>query len=337
MERWLVFKQAQEKWDDLRLSGKGDGSLEIPSKAGDVDTGYGPVRYALGPQKEPRLLVPCGNKVLKVEGDATDKLSIAIVNYKVGNKSQPFIDLLCLDQGLTAVFGELVDEIIKRIGAGENPAAAVGGAIGDFRKLLTVTFPEHISRQIVIGLLGELYVLRTIAQLGNVDSQIWLGPWEQRHDFRQLDKAVEVKTTSRSDKTEVHINGIDQLKPPAGGELVLVQVKMEQAASGSIFLSGLVEDLENSGVDKHRIVEGILLSGCKDPNDSEWNRYRFEIQDISAWQVREGFPRITSEEIKSESVPAGIDKLTYQVDLSVAESFKLNEHEFDGFLKGMLI
>lgn len=56
-------KRAIDRWRLLKISGKGDGILEVPSIDSGVETGFGTARYAIGAQGQPRLLVPVGGLI----------------------------------------------------------------------------------------------------------------------------------------------------------------------------------------------------------------------------------------------------------------------------------
>ncbi|WP_193212970.1 PD-(D/E)XK motif protein [Luteolibacter marinus] len=328
--------EPKDSWNDLRRAGRGDGVIEVPSRSAGVETGYGPARFALGATGEPRLLVPFPSGARHPRFDSTNKLSIKVVVYAVGGSDRPFIDLTCMDRSLDAVFGELVKEILSRLSTGENPAQAVEGTIEDFRNLLLSEAASAVSREKVLGLLGELHLLGLMAEHSVDCAEAWTGPWEQRHDFRRLGRAIEVKSSARSDARTVSIHGIDQLLPPAGGELVLVHVRMEPAAEGSIQLSRQVTELTGKGVDVRRLMEGLAELGCLDPDDETWNQHRFELEGVSSWQVRGGFPKLTENEMASGQCPPGISNLSYRIDLSAAGEFELAPRELATYLEALL-
>lgn len=326
----------KQNWDDLRAAGKGDGVLEVPSRSAKVETGYGPARFALGPAGELRLLVPCHGST-RLEGvRSTEKLSIGVVGYDLDGGRQKFIDLICGDGNLDAVFGELTSEVLKRLEDGEPPEAAVAGTIEEFRTLLFGGASAGVSKKEVVGVLGELVLLKRLSEHRADCGDAWLGPWEQRHDFRRLGKALEVKTSSRSDATKVFIHGIDQLRAPADGELVLAHLCMEPSAEGSIFVASLFDELVEAGVERRRLLEGLSELGCLDPRHEAWNDFRFEFESLSAWRVDSGFPRITAAELKAGNCPAGVSEFSYQIDLSVPTDFRLSESEFNSYLKELI-
>src|SRR5215510_10125163 len=114
-----------DNWHRLRIAGKGDGKIEIPSFPTEVSTGYGLVRFALGPESEPRLLVPIAlNARLPLNGEA-GKLKIGLNRLVLDGRNVLFVDLLCSDRALDPVFAELALAVINRVASGAAPGEAI--------------------------------------------------------------------------------------------------------------------------------------------------------------------------------------------------------------------
>lgn len=324
-----------EEWGSIRESGTGDGRLEIPSKTTPVNTGYGQVRYGIGPAGEPRLMVPCAKGLTRITIPPTEKLFVTVISLTGPDGRQSYIDLICRDMALEKVFSELCTEVIRRLEDGESPEKGVTQAIEDFRALLARPSTAEVSREKILGLVGELYMLCKMTSLGIESPPLWLGPWEQRHDFRGNSLALEVKSSGRSDTNKVYIHGIDQLSPPEGGRLVLTHLRFEEEASGPISVSSLYHHLRNEIADVLRLNNGLSLVGCDDPDASEWNSYRFSLQSLGAWEIVDGFPRITASEFLSGHLPPGIENLEYTVDLTAATEFEIEDADMDKYIKEM--
>lgn len=322
-----------EGWKALRQAGKGDGTLEVPSRTTGVETGFGPARYALGPAGELRLLIPCSLGSQRRNLGATPKLDVSVVRYQLGGKQAPFVDLMCTDGSLDAVFAELVSEVLSRLEAGNSPEDATAGTISDFRELLISDARGEASRSAIIGLLGELHVLSLLSLRSPNAVRAWTGPFELRHDFRRGLLAIEVKTSARSNATSVSINGSDQLLAPASGQLVLLHVRLEQADGGEIRLEALFENLISIGVDRKQLLKGLAETGCIDPSDAAWNRLAFSMQGCDSYRVAGGFPRIASDLFVDGAFPDGVSDLRYQVDLGHAAECRMTETELDRYLE----
>lgn len=328
--------ERRDLWSELKASGKGDGRLEIPSLSTGVDSGYGNVRYSLGENGERRLLIPVGKTGSGKGVGETGSLKVHVSRLSLAGNSQLFIDLICTDPTLEQVFGELVDDIVARIADGTEPFAAVRGTLEDFRALLLPKRATEINSDTLLGLLGELYVLSLLAGRDACAVDCWVGPTEQRHDFRTEARAIEVKATRRSDTTHVTIHGIDQLLPPTGGRLMLLRVTLEPASDGSIQLEGLYRTLLTAGVSRQALQERLQLASCDDPLDPAWNARAFSLECLTAWEVTEGFPRLTGGELKRGALDAGVSRIQYVVDLAAADGYLMNETQLTTWLDEMM-
>jgi len=321
--------RALERWKRLRATGVGDGVLEVPSVASPIQTGFGQIRFAVGPEGQPRLLVPVASIHASDRLASTPKLAVTVSRFSLRGKQTQFVDVMSLDRGLDPVFAELAEEILRRVQDGNPPVTSVTGAIDDFRELLRERRQEEIPDSRILGLVGELHVLKILTGFSTDAVEAWTGPYEQRHDFRRHIHALEVKTSGRSDAMKVSINGSEQLAAPSGGSLALVHVRMEMVDDGDMSVGKLVESLLAAGVDRGTLYRGLTALECANPMAAEWNRLSFHAEGLSAYTVREGFPRITNANFPSGHLPAGIASLQYELDLSHAARFELAACDFE--------
>lgn len=326
---------AVTEWGRLRHAGEGDGIRDVPSTSGEAETGYGPVRYALGPSGEARLLVPCAVDT-RLRDLGAEQLEIALVSYSLNDRSSTFIDLTCLSRQLEPVFAELASDISRRLYGGAPPARAVHGGIQDFRALLKEEAEPEVPLEKLIGVLGELIVLQQICEVDLDGVDAWTGPYDQRHDFRQGVSAFEVKTSSRADATKVSINGIEQLLPPQGGDLTLVHVRMERSAAGELSLESLRDKLLATGVDMSALDDRLAQLDCPDPLAAEWNRVKFHLEGVAAYEVVPGFPRIVRTSFAGDTLPPSVSGISYDIHLDQAAQWKLGKDQFTSAIRRLL-
>ncbi|MGN8122445.1 PD-(D/E)XK motif protein [Pseudomonas sp. 22082] len=324
-----MTKRAIERWKRLTTAGSGDGVIEVPSIDSGISTGFGTARYAIGAQGQPRLLVPIGGRGAARGLAPTSKLLVTTSSYKVSNKDTLYIDIMCLDRALDMVFAELAEEILRRIKEGFSPFKAVTASIDDFRELLKENVREEIPESKIQGLVGELEVMRRLVTLNEIAVKTWTGPFELRHDFRRGAHALEVKTSRRSDTTQVSIHGIDQLSPPVGGTLHLVHVRLERVENGQLTVGSVFDGLMRSGAHRGTLEKGLEALGCLDPHGDEWNRLSYCLEGLEVYKVLDGFPRIIDSSFKGEVLPAGVLALEYQIDLSHARTFELSAGDIE--------
>lgn len=328
---------AREFWDQLRATGAGDGKLEVPSLSTQVETGYGWALYAVGPDGEPRLLVPFGVGSVPKDLGSGSNLFAGVSVFKIDGRSVSFLDVMVTDRKLDNVFAELVGEILVRLSDGQAPAKAVSGTISDFRTLLLGQGRKEPSLIELMGLVGELVIAKRLIDLKPGAIAAWTGPFGQRHDFRSGDNALEVKTSGRSDTGRLAINGFHQLHPPEGGTLLLAHVRLERADEGSLSVSSLCSAILEAGAQRENLIAALSKIGCEEPFGEQWNGTRFSYEGLDIYRVDKGFPRLTPDEFVEGALPRGVATVSYEIDLSHAREF-LVPHDatvdlFEGFLR----
>lgn len=322
----------EREWSEIRATGQGDGILEVPSRATAVTTGYGQVRIAIGPQGEPRLLVPVGRPASGSTAVGSRNLVLARSSFRSGGKLEHFIDMTLRNPRLTRVFTELVEEILKRLENGEAPESSVHGTIQDFRNLLARTPEGEIPVTKLGGLIGELVILERLTAMRPEALDGWTGPIGQRHDFRRRNVAIEVKTSLRSDAARVTIHGPEQLLPPSDGRLILAHVRLEPVDAGALSVAGLHQAIIKHGADELVLDERLAELGCRDPQAEEWNATRFALEGIDFYAVSNGFPSVTPASFPDDIFPPGVVTLTYEIDLSTARGHLLDLAQTDAVL-----
>lgn len=171
-----------------------------------------------------------------------------------------------------------------------------------WKTLFQKTASHDISREKLLGIFGELTVLKDIVapRYGiNTAVQAWGGPDMQSKDFTVNNTWYEVKTIG-ANADSIHISSLTQLASDYSGHLVIVRaeaVSPEFKGKCSaiidlvkeILLTISDENIENMLIRKiHGIGIDIFGSEITD---------RFDIKSITSYSVNEDFPRITSKNI----------------------------------------
>lgn len=308
-------------------SGTGDlNDLEVPTIATATETGFGPVRVALGTRQEARLLLPIGTREREPERQISDALNIDVVVYSVGGQSSRFIELTCLDPRLEPIFAEIIDEIRRRISQGQTSSQACESTIEDYRSLLAAPRSD-ITQEVVAGLIAELLLLEQLLDIAPHAWRAWRGPLKDRHDFRASNSAIEVKAGLRRNSGTVQISSLEQLVPPEGGDLHLRQVQLENTSAGEIRLSDLVRRCCAKASSRLEVRKLLAEMGCTDPDDPNWNGSTFNLEATRTYRVVTGFPRIVPDCFIGQSVPLGVLAIKYSIDLNRASPFLLSTDE----------
>jgi len=194
---------------------------------------------------------------------------------------------------------------------------------------------DGLSRDAIIGLIGELTVLEALATsmppLSAVNA--WKGPEDGVQDFRAEGIAIEVKATAGSHAL-VPITSLDQLDARALRRLALAVVRLVEDPAGESLttLVGRIRGIAGGGV-----LEGKLALGkWRDQDAERYEEIRFRRVGIDVYDVRDGFPYLTRA-----NAPSGVAEAAYRLDARAIAPFVLGAgaltalaHEMNGTLDG---
>jgi hypothetical protein len=193
-----------------------------------------------------------------------------------------------------------------------------------------------LSREEQIGLMGELTVLRFIAEEIGYPLAInfWEGPIDGVHDFKGLGVALEVKSVLGVGSL-IHVSHLAQLESSGLTALVIARVRFREGSDGKsipVAVQQLRDDVKELAPLSHSSLEEKLLrAGYLDIDRAHYDALRFVPVDLYGIAVRDGFPRLTPE-----SVPAGIVDCSYEIDERTAANFRIGADELQTILCGMV-
>ncbi|MCD8291730.1 MAG: PD-(D/E)XK motif protein [Prevotella sp.] len=172
----------------------------------------------------------------------------------------------------------------------------------------------------LMGLLGELMFLKDklLPFLGELDAiESWIGPEKTHKDFSFRDTWVEVKSVS-SGKDAVRISSVEQLDGSNKGYLVVYRFERMSNTYNGINLNMLVNDILsmiNRTYCKDLFMTKLDLNGYH--SSPEYNDKVYNLTNVTAYVVGEGFPRLTREQL-----PTAISHVQYELLTSEIEQFK---------------
>ena len=312
---------ASGNWELLRTGVPVVGDLGVPTIPTDVSTNAGRVRLAIGPNNEPRVLLPLDDRESAPEIQESNALSISVSSFQSTGRIVRFLDVMCLSPDLESVFGEFVDEMLARISHHKSCVGAVRSTIDDFRSLLMRAAAGRITKGMAAGLIAELLVLNRLLDRMPSAWKAWLGPTGNRHDFRTGNTSLEVKSSLRPGASSVTINSLDQLEIPTGGSLHLLRFVLEPASNGLLSVSSLARNALSKSDDPDRLNELLASVGCSNVDAEDWNRYSFRCESESLYEVKPGFPRLVISMLTGGIAPHGVHEVSYHIDLSIADPF----------------
>lgn len=240
--------------------------------------------------------------------------------YPFGTKEKPRRGMLvtCCVQDVQEAFASFGETLLEHRRAGATPVASYRRACEDFRKLTVSTLADQ--RAILIGVLGELITLERLLLLSPIALDAWMYPNLERNDFRMGSVAIEVKTSLRSQNgaAVIRVSAIDQLDPPEGGALFLRSIRLERNPGGEVSLSALETRLTHllTTARADELRERLRHAGLPGSARDE----RFSILGMETFRVNEGFPRLSLQKLKTESLDEGVRRVSYDLDLAHAAS-----------------
>ncbi|WDM44923.1 PD-(D/E)XK motif protein [Microbacterium luteolum] len=217
------------------------------------------------------------------------------------------IKIDCPDPALRTTFLSLIGEVLDRVEVTHSSVyLEVSKVVNDWRRALQAA-RSSVSRSGVIGLFGELTVLRDlVAQRGVGAHALWRGPAGHRHDFAQVN-ALEVKTYSGTGSPSVTIHGAFQLDPPHGHDLHLISFRVEESVDGET-IADIVNALGADGVD----IDALRgRTDDHEPLDVD-ETLRLVIVERRLHKVDDEFPGIRASRLDTMSLK-GVARLTYQL------------------------
>ncbi len=296
-------------WQAIALPPAGPIDIEAgrrsPDNAEAILLGFSSVRLA------PAEKLPEGQgfSVERADSNGTGRLRLALTRRAAGS-SELFAAMACdvvgaLDEAAATGAAEpkLLQTFLRRVGAWQ-----------EFMRKGS----QSLSPESEIGLMGELTLLRVIIDEGvSAASAIesWVGPLDGVRDFELGTGAIEVKATLAAAGFPAKIGSLDQLDDSVRQPLFLAGAKLRQTDAGKS-LPELVAEMRDVAAGEPEAVrllsERLIAAGYFDAHADRYIR-RFTLVDTLVVEVNEGFPRLTRG-----SVPLGITKATYEIDLDKA-------------------
>ncbi|NQD96224.1 PD-(D/E)XK motif protein [Pseudomonas sp. CrR25] len=229
--------------------------------------------------------------------------------------------------GSAELFAAMVCDVVGAI----DDVAAAGVAEAKLLRVLigrVVAWQQFMSRganflspEAELGLAGELAIMVALLDSGVSAEQVlrgWVGPDDAPQDFLLGDGAIEVKATMSSSGFPVKIGSLEQLDDSVASPLFLAAVRFSRE-EGGLTLPEMVADTERRlGGEPGSVYflrERLMASGYYEGHSSHYTR-RFEPKERRVLSVSEGFPRLTPG-----SVPVGITRALYEINLDHAEEF----------------
>jgi len=152
--------------------------------------------------------------------------------------------------------------------------------------------------------------------------QSWGGHARKAQDFQlQGGLAIEVKTTSENVPSVFNISNTQQLDDSSFKQLFIALVQVNENRAAGLSLNKLVDELigqlDTRSLDKFKA--GLLRVGYLDEHRDQYKEL-YDLKAISFYQVKEGFPRLTTQ-----NIPEGIKDVKYKISTDACKSFRVSQ------------
>lgn len=257
---------------------------------------------------------------LQLVGRPGGSLGAEIFTFATEQGAKRALHVWCESTELWDVFTGFCEAFRSRLHEGDAIGRCFADCLSDFKRLLMPEVGEPTSA--LVGIVGELLILRALVQRNPRFVASWVYPSLERQDFRWGSAAIEVKTTLRSaaSTARVHINALDQLEAPEAGILHLVWIRLERNPLGMVSVNLLLDEVASllergeATALRHRVSATNELLTLSDT--------RFTEAECQCFLVTPTFPKLTRGELKHGNLDAGITRVSYELDLGVAQDFQ---------------
>jgi hypothetical protein len=244
-----------------------------------------------------------------------------------GSQPDDYIRIECLESGLETPFALLVSQVVSHLVLGATPSKACMDAVLEFRRLLSRNGGLLPSEDEILGLVGELLLLRRLVSASPHLWQGWNGPLGSARDYSWGVVDIEAKASRMAGESRLTVNGLDQLEPEEDRELLIHHSILTDNPMGTIDVPGLVDEIRGQISDPEgfdtRLASAKYLSEQRDL----WLEHRFTLHGSHIYRVSEDFPRIRKSDFPDGTLPAGVSKLRYDVLLANCSDFRLSTSE----------
>lgn len=182
-----------------------------------------------------------------------------------------------------------------------------------------------LGRLAVVGLAGELLVLRRLAEVAGWPAAVgaWMGPAGGLHDFARRGIGIEAKT-SCGVASFIDISSLDQLDDTGLSALLLAHVHLTESTTGFHLpglVGGIARDLAAAAPTEMRTFQdALLLAGYANVDADLYLTPVFQIVSKRFFSVGVLFPRL----IRTEA-PEGIAEAHYRLDVRALQAHLIDD------------
>ena len=247
------------------------------------------------------------------------------------------VEVTLLDQNYRDTFMVLVADIVSLVTSTETEddgARVLVRHLGRWLHFLKHKRVRRLSRSRIIGLYGELTVLREIlfGSVGVDDAvRAWTGPDGSFQDFQFPGVAIEVKALSSTQPQRLAISSERQLDDRGLGALVLAHLSIEVRQASGRTLPDLITEidgiLDGHPAAREQFDERLFTAGYHRVQAVLYEDLGFTDRTVHLYRVGPGFPRVLETDLS-----LGVGDVAYRIDATACAPFEIEEASLVGWL-----
>lgn len=233
-----------------------------------------------------------------------------------------YLDLTCHDASGHEAFDLIGGDLSTGLAAGTlPPARLVARVLAKWRRFWGQAPRTLLSREEQVGLFAEVWFLLhwlLPATDPATATQRWRGPLAARHDFEWPGRSVEAKGSTVVRGPVFRIHGLDQLDPPASGELLFFGLRLREEGGASESLPDVIAKTRTALADDAdalgRFESDLAQAGYSPIHEGDYAQTLWRIVDQRLYLVDAAFPKLVAASLL-DGLPPGISEVAYTLDL----------------------
>jgi len=218
----ITLEIIQRVWQMLESPASGGGNIEA-HELDIINTPAGHPLITKDGMSRRHLLIPIKSDVKVAEDKQSAGIHIEANEWGYEGERRRYVDVICLKSHLNGIFDMMLLDVLTVLpGDFEHPDRVCRRVLNQWREFLTREISQVPEKSKLIGIWGELWMLRQLTQRAPNAINVWTGPHGGRFDYYAGTTALEVKSSLQRKGTTVTIHGHEQLDLPNGGSLFLV-------------------------------------------------------------------------------------------------------------------
>jgi hypothetical protein len=241
-----------------------------------------------------------------------------------GSQPESYIRIECLDPSLRQAFAVLASQVVNHLASGATASRACMDAVLEFRRLLSRHGGVLPSEEEILGLAGELLLIRSLVTRASHLWRGWNGPLGSSRDYSWGTTDIEAKASRLSGDSRLTVNGLDQLEPEHERNLFIYHSVLSDNPIGTIIIPEMIDEIREMIADPETFDERLASTGYVAEQRDLWLEHRFTLHETTFYKVTDDFPRIRRSDFPEGSLPPGVSRLRYDIMLVNCSGFRLS-------------